>query len=41
MAVSDYCQGNDLLWQKLYGSREKPADWNWEDAQLPPLAAGA
>lgn len=36
MAHSDYCQGNDLLWQKLYGDREKPADWSWEDAQLPP-----
>jgi hypothetical protein len=37
MAVSDYCQGNDLLWQKLYGEQEKPADWNWdaESAQLP------
>ena len=39
MVVSDYCQGNDLLWKKLYGSQEKPADWSWEDAQLPPIAA--
>ena len=37
MAVSDYCQGNDLLWQKLYGDQEKPADWSWRDAQLPPI----
>jgi hypothetical protein len=37
MAVSDYCQGNDLLWKKLYGDREKPADWSWKDVQLPPL----
>lgn len=39
MAVSDYCQGNDLLWNKLYGDREKPADWSWKDAQLPPIAS--
>jgi hypothetical protein len=39
MAVSDYFQGNDLLWQKLCGDREKPADWNWKDAEgLPPVA---
>ena len=40
MAVSDYFQGNDLLWQKYYGDREKPEDWRWdaEGAQLPPLA---
>ena len=38
MAVSDYFQGNDLLWKKLMGDQEKPADWSWEDAQLPPLA---
>jgi hypothetical protein len=38
MAVSDYCQGNDLLWKKLYGDQEKPADWSWKDAQLPPVA---
>ena len=41
MAVSDYCHGNDLLWQKLYGNQEKPADWSWKDAeggQLPPVA---
>ena len=36
MAVSDYFQGNDLLWQKFYGDRDKPADWSWEDVQLPP-----
>ena len=35
MAVLDYFQGNDLLWQKFYGDREKPADWSWKDAQLP------
>ena len=38
MAVSDYFQGNDLLWKKLYGDQEKPADWSWKDAQLPPVA---
>jgi hypothetical protein len=38
MAVSDYCQGNDLLWKKLMGDQEKPADWSWEDAQFPPVA---
>jgi hypothetical protein len=27
VAVSDYCQGNDLLWQKFYGNRENPTDW--------------
>jgi hypothetical protein len=39
MAVSDYCQGNELLWQKLYGDREKPANWSWNAEgvqQLPP-----
>jgi hypothetical protein len=38
MAMSDYFQGNDLLWQTFYGDREKPADWNWdaEGVQLPP-----
>jgi hypothetical protein len=38
MAVSDYCQGNDLLWNKLYSGQEKPLDWSWdaEGAQLPP-----
>jgi hypothetical protein len=37
MAVSDYCQGNDLLWTKFMGDQEKPADWSWdaEGAQLP------
>ena len=39
MAVSDYFQGNDLLWQKFYGDREKPADWLWEPQQLPPSPA--
>lgn len=29
MAVSDYFQGNDLLWQKLHGDQEKPDDWCW------------
>ena len=38
MAVSDYSQGNDLLWQKYYGDREKPEDWCWDEAQLPPVA---
>jgi hypothetical protein len=38
VAVSDYHDGNDLLWQKFYGDREKPADWSWEHAQLPPVA---
>jgi hypothetical protein len=38
MAVSDYCQGNDLLWQKLMGDQEKPADWSWDPEQLPPVA---
>jgi hypothetical protein len=35
MAVSDYHDGNDLLWKKLYGDQEKPADWSWDDVQLP------
>jgi hypothetical protein len=39
MAVSDHCQGNDLLWQRLYGDREKPADWIWDaDGAQPPPA---
>jgi hypothetical protein len=38
VAFTDYCQGNDLLWQKFYGGQEKPADWSWKDAQLPPAA---
>ena len=38
MAVSDYFQGNDLLWQKFYGDREKPQDWCWDPTKLPPLA---
>ena len=37
MAVSDYCQGNDLLWQKFYGDREKPSDWVWDPGQVPPV----
>lgn len=32
MAVQDYCQGNDMLWQKCYPDQEKPSDWSWEDA---------
>jgi hypothetical protein len=39
MAVSDYFQGNDLLWQKFYGDREKPQDWCWDPKQLPPTIA--
>jgi hypothetical protein len=41
MAVSDYFQGNDLLWQKFYGDQEKPADWSWdaEGVQLPPVTS--
>ena len=37
MALSDYHNGNDLLWKKLMGDQEKPADWSWdaEGAQLP------
>ena len=38
MAVSDDCQGNDLLWQKLMGDLEKPGDWSWDRAELPPTA---
>jgi hypothetical protein len=41
MAVSDYCQGNDLLWKKLFGGQEKPADWNWEDVQPPPITSSS
>jgi hypothetical protein len=37
MAVSDYFQGNDLLWQKFYGDQQKPADWIWDPGQLPPV----
>jgi hypothetical protein len=29
MAVKDYHNGNDMLWLKLYGDREKPAGWHW------------
>ena len=35
MAVSDYHKGNDMLWIKLYGDREKPADWSWRSAPTP------
>ena len=37
MAVSDYCEDNDLLWKKLYGDQERPADWIWDakGGQLP------
>ena len=38
MALSDYFQGNDLLWQRYYGDREKPEDWCWEEKLLPPSA---
>ncbi len=27
MAVSDYFAGNDLVWKKLYGDRQKPEGW--------------
>jgi len=31
MAVSDYCDtGNDLLWKKHMGDREKPENWDIE-----------
>jgi hypothetical protein len=41
MAVSDYFQGNDLLWQRFYGDREKPGDWSWdaEGAKHPSIAS--
>jgi len=38
MALSDYFQGNDLLWQKYYCDREKPEDWCWDPKKLPPPA---
>ena len=38
MTHSDYCQGSDLLWTKYMGDQMKPADWTWEDVQLPPVA---
>ena len=38
MAMTDYFQGNDLLWQKFYGDREKPVDWIWDPGKLPPVA---
>ena len=34
MALSDYHHGNDMLWIKLYGDREKPAGWSWESVPL-------
>jgi len=39
MAVSDYQNGNDLLWKMFYGDREKPADWDWdaEGVRIPPV----
>ena len=27
MAISDYFDGNDLVWKKLYGDRPKPEGW--------------
>ena len=36
MAVSDYHEGNDLLWKKFMGDQEKPEDWCWDPARLPP-----
>ena len=35
MAISDYHDGNDLLWKKFYGDQEKPANWCCDDVQLP------
>ena len=35
MALSDFHHGNDMLWIKLYGDREKPADWTWESVPIP------
>jgi len=29
MALSDYFQGNDLLWQKPHDDQSKPDDWRW------------
>jgi hypothetical protein len=29
MALSDYFQGNDLLWRKLHCDQEKPGGWSW------------
>ena len=29
VAVSDYFDGNDLLWKKSYGDQQKPEDWCW------------
>ena len=36
--ISDYFQGNDLLWQKFYGDREKPADWCWDRLPIESLS---
>jgi hypothetical protein len=35
MEVSDYHNGNDMLWIKLYGDREKPEGWSWESSPTP------
>jgi hypothetical protein len=35
MALSDFHHGNDMLWIKLYGDREKPQDWSWESVPIP------
>ena len=35
VAVSDYLHGPDLLWKKLYGDRETPANWSWKEARPP------
>ncbi len=42
-AISDYHDGNDLLWKKFYGDQEKPADWSWNAEGVQPpssLVAG-
>jgi hypothetical protein len=36
VAISDYHDGNDLLWTKYMGDQVKPADWSWRGVQLPP-----
>jgi hypothetical protein len=38
VAVSDYHDGNDMLWTKYMGDQVKPADWTWENAKVPPVA---
>ena len=38
MALSDYHDGNDLLWKKFMGDQEKPEDWCWDPTRLPPIA---